>query len=146
MAVISSEAARMPNPDVALAMKAAAAKNRPSDRRPVFSSAASTTSATIDEPMVWATMMKVVVMIEVQKMIATRVGEPLGGMTPARRRSSGPSPQIIERMVKVMAVRRLPNSRDSVGAAGRAMIADRKTPRVNSEIWRALKPQKKVLK
>src|SRR5271170_3942817 len=125
MAVISSEAARMPNPDVAFWMKADAAKNRPSDRRPVFSSPSSTTSATIDEPMVWATMMKVVVMIEVQKMIATKAGEPLGGISPARRRNSGPRPQVADRIVKVMAVVRLPNFRDSVGAAGRAIIAER---------------------
>ena len=91
-------------------------------------------------------MMKVVLMIDVQKMIGSSTGEPLGGKRPATRRNSGPSPTTIERMVKVMDVVRLPNRRDNVGAAGSAMIADRKTPSVSSEICLAVKPQKKVLK
>ncbi len=47
-------AAKMPTPETALATRLEAEKNRPSARRPVFSSPSSTTSAIIAEIMVVA--------------------------------------------------------------------------------------------
>ena len=85
MAPMIRPEAKMPKPVIALAMKAMAAKNTPSCRRPVFNSESSTTSAIIEENRILAMMPRPTDRILVVKMVPKMIGESLAGNAPIMR-------------------------------------------------------------
>ena len=108
-----------------MATNAEAAKNRPSERRPVFSCEASTTSAIIEEPVVAEMIPSATWTTEVQKMIASSCGVWFGGIRPATRSRRGVMPTATESASISRVTILLLNLRERMGTANRATMAER---------------------
>ena len=139
-------AAKIPTPDTALFTKAAAAKNSPSWRRPVFSSESSTTSAIIEVNRMDPTIPSPTDRMFMAKISGNNVGEPFAGKISNSRSTIGAtaSPRAVG--IRIMAAGFLSKRWAMRGATVKANTAAARLEKVKPAIWAAENSQKKVEK
>ena len=125
-----------------MALKVIAEKKTPSWRLPVSISLSSTESAIMDGIRISIATTAATIRITWTAMSGNRVGWPLAGSSPSRRRKTSSGPKEMANAASPRATRRLSNRSASGRTVTNASTADRNSPKVSNPISCVVNPQK----